>query len=115
MKKLLGLVAVTLTALVSVSTANAASTGNVSVTSVSVGGSGDVFVKTNGTFVPSAGCTNGSTYLLPNTHNARSSLLAILLTAQASGLEVKMSTAVACAQVGSITYTQLVNIAILGS
>ncbi len=115
MKKLAIFLATALSVVAVVPQASAALTDTVAVSSVSVGGSGDVFIRTDGTFVPTSGCTNTSRYLLPTSHGAKKELLAILLTAQASGQNVRLSTAAGCATIGANTYTQVVNIEVVGS
>jgi len=86
----------------------AATTDAVSVTGVSAGSAGDVFVRTSGAF-SSEGCTNSTRYLLPRTHGARKELLAILLTAQASDGEVVLGVN-GCGTIGAQTYTSIFNV-----
>lgn len=93
-------------------TANAASTAAVSVSNVSVGSSGDVFIKTSGSFV-NQGCTNTSKYLLPKEHAAKKELLAILLTAAAAGNTVVLAVN-GCTSIGAQTYSSVFNVAVNG-
>ncbi|NND81361.1 MAG: hypothetical protein HKN50_02915 [Gammaproteobacteria bacterium] len=93
------------------STAHAAVTASVDVTSVSVGGGGDVFVRASGAFVNPNNCTNGSRYLLPRDHGAKKELLAILLTASASGMQVVLGVLnTSCTTIGGQTYATIFNI-----
>jgi len=92
--------------------ANAASTASVNITNVSVGSGGDVFIKTSGSFVDE-GCTNKSRYLLPSGHAAKKELLAILLTASASGNTAVLAVN-GCTTIGGQTYSSVFNVAVNG-
>lgn len=109
MKKLILSIIVTLS-LFQVSVVSfAASTAPVTVTSVASGAAGDIFVKTDGTFV-SEGCTITTKYVVPNGLSAAKQLLAILLTAQASDKTVVLAVS-GCQQVGPTqTYTKIFNV-----
>ena len=73
-----------------IGTAHAAKTAPVNITSVSTGSSGNVLVKTDGTFVNPAGCPN-SAYLILSDDPQLKNYLAILLTAQASGTTIVLT------------------------
>ena len=91
--------------------AYAASTGNVNVTKISSGSSGDVFVKTTGTFTNPAPCSNTSLYVLPFDHGAKKELLAVMLTSAASagGINLFIENII-CTTIGAQTYATIFKI-----
>ena len=90
-------------------------TGEVAVESVSIGGSGDSFIRTSGAFVDRCPSSNTSLYVLPNAHGARNSLVAVLLTAQASGANIDITVGSACVTIGANTFQQVVSINLVGA
>ena len=91
-----------------------ASTGSVTLTQVSTGTTGLVYVyTTQATKTNPAGCSKDYAYAIESTIPAKKEFLAILLTALSSGKQVQLSVHDSqCLTIGANTFPKLFNVVV---